>query len=258
MDGRNRGKCCGGRDCRIFRMLKNKGRASLHEDDPSKSFHSCSSASCKLVCTSQSSHEDDLPLLKRLHPRFRRTFSLNAPLSAPRLLLLGTFLLVCFLGGAAEARSAENYYGDGALTAEQRDTRITCYTCVNVSTNDECNRFAIDRPCPEGGDYCLTLHVMDSVDRDRSVLVNKRCASLDDCIGDATGCTSAYGQTQCVSCCDQPYCNDSVPSNSTNAVFYRSSASAVVVNNQQWGFVAWRIAAVIIPMFKLSALCGPS
>ncbi|XP_046401868.1 ly6/PLAUR domain-containing protein 6-like [Ischnura elegans] len=148
------------------------------------------------------------------------------------LLLSAVFLIssASALLPAAEARSLD-FSSYGGYGSSQNDWRITCYTCMNVSNNEECNRYAIDRPCPEGRDYCLTLHVMDGVEMERSVLVNKRCAFLDECTGDSTGCITIDGQTQCVSCCDQPYCNDYVPSNETSAMFHRSSASGSVVGD---------------------------
>ncbi|XP_071453665.1 uncharacterized protein [Hetaerina americana] len=147
----------------------------------------------------------------------------NGPPPAVVGSLAVALLVASFLGGGAEATPHD-------FGGEQEDNwRITCYTCMNVSNNEECNRYAIDRPCPQGRDYCLTLHVMDGLELDRSVLVNKRCAYLDECTGDSTGCATLDGQTQCVSCCDQPYCNDFVPSNETSAMFHRSSASGSLV-----------------------------
>ncbi|XP_046402416.1 uncharacterized protein LOC124168305 isoform X2 [Ischnura elegans] len=170
-------------------------------------------------------------------------------------LLLCLLLTLLLLGGGADGagtstdRSPEEN-GEGSPSSE-----ITCYTCVNVSSNDECNRFAIDRPCPKGGDYCLTLHVMD---KERSVLVNKRCASLNDCARDATGCTTNnQGQTQCISCCDEPYCNDFAPSNSTNALFYRSGATGLTTKYKHWDVVL-RVFLVLVAAFRAHTLGGTS
>ncbi|XP_069704825.1 uncharacterized protein [Periplaneta americana] len=102
-------------------------------------------------------------------------------------------------------------------TDADTETGVTCYTCVNVSDNLVCNRFAIDRPCPQGEDFCHTLHIMDS--RGESVVVNKKCADSSECSPQRVGCLSIDTQTVCVSCCDEMYCNISVPSNQSTAVY---------------------------------------
>ncbi|XP_069704826.1 uncharacterized protein [Periplaneta americana] len=107
---------------------------------------------------------------------------------------------------------------DNQTTETDADTEsVTCYTCVNVSDNLVCNRFAIDRPCPQGEDFCHTLHIMDS--RGESVVVNKKCADSSECSPQRVGCLSIDTQTVCVSCCDEMYCNISVPSNQSTAVY---------------------------------------
>lgn len=35
-------------------------------------------------------------------------------------------------------------------------TEMACYYCVNVTSNEICNRFAIERPCPTG-DYNVEI-----------------------------------------------------------------------------------------------------
>ncbi|KAL1122318.1 hypothetical protein AAG570_003723 [Ranatra chinensis] len=94
---------------------------------------------------------------------------------------------------------------------------VTCYTCVNVSDNMMCNQYAIDRPCPEGEDFCHTLHIMDSTGA--SVVVNKKCADTTECWPLGVGCVLVDTQTVCVSCCDEMYCNVTVPTNQSNAIY---------------------------------------
>ncbi|XP_071454477.1 uncharacterized protein [Hetaerina americana] len=113
---------------------------------------------------------------------------------------------------------------DGRSDGESEDAEgsdsdpdsVTCYTCVNVSDNLVCNRFAIDRPCPRGEWFCHTLHIMDS--RGESVVVHKKCADDIECSSQGVGCLQIDAQKICVSCCDEMYCNASVPTNHSNAV----------------------------------------
>ncbi|XP_043206529.1 ly6/PLAUR domain-containing protein 6B-like [Amphibalanus amphitrite] len=93
---------------------------------------------------------------------------------------------------------------------------LSCYFCENVQNNYICNRFAIDMPCPPGTEFCRTLHIMDSVGD--SVVVNKHCAFADQCRPDLVGCLEQDRQSTCVSCCQAPYCNESVPTNHSNAI----------------------------------------
>ncbi|KAF0299539.1 Ly6/PLAUR domain-containing protein 6 [Amphibalanus amphitrite] len=93
---------------------------------------------------------------------------------------------------------------------------LTCYFCENVENNYICNRFAIDHPCPAGTTFCRTLHIMDT--RGNSVVVNKHCATEDQCRDDRVGCLQQDHQKTCVSCCHSSYCNEPVPTNYSNAV----------------------------------------
>ncbi|XP_015115840.1 ly6/PLAUR domain-containing protein 6B [Diachasma alloeum] len=105
--------------------------------------------------------------------------------------------------------------------ADEEDTyRLTCYTCVNVSDNQMCNKWAIDTPCPTGGRvFCRSLHILDS--RGNSVLVSKSCASSAECGPASVGCVPVDTQRICISCCDMSYCNVESPTNSTNAIYTR-------------------------------------
>nr|CAD7611288.1 unnamed protein product [Timema genevievae] len=89
-----------------------------------------------------------------------------------------------------ESRSGELgvVFPEWFSTLPPHKSRVTCYTCVNVSDNLVCNKFAIDRPCPLDKDFCHTLHVMDS--RGQSVVVNKKCANSSECSPQRVGCVS--------------------------------------------------------------------
>ncbi|XP_052119506.1 uncharacterized protein LOC113212619 [Frankliniella occidentalis] len=119
------------------------------------------------------------------------------------------------LGGAGGGNVRENL-------VEDDEDAVTCYTCVNVSDNIICNKYAIDVPCPKGEDFCHTLHIVDS--RGQSVLVNKKCAVASECDPAVLGCLHIDTQTVCASCCDESYCNETVPTNRT-ASFYSSTRS---------------------------------
>ncbi|XP_059486453.1 ly6/PLAUR domain-containing protein 6-like [Neocloeon triangulifer] len=106
------------------------------------------------------------------------------------------------------------------------DFSLTCFTCVNVSDNEICNQYAIDRPCPAGKTFCHTLHAMGQLGD--SWLVNKKCADRSECTQAAVGCSRSDGQTVCVSCCDEPYCNEPVPRNNSTAILRNTRNSARV------------------------------
>uniref|UniRef100_A0A1B6KVG6 UPAR/Ly6 domain-containing protein n=1 Tax=Graphocephala atropunctata TaxID=36148 RepID=A0A1B6KVG6_9HEMI len=131
----------------------------------------------------------------------------------------GPFIRVIIIAGLFRHSSATskdiNPQENEAI--EDSETGVTCYTCVNVSDNSMCNEFAIDHPCPKGENFCHTLHIMDSTGA--SVVVNKKCADSTECLPQAVGCVSIDSQTVCVSCCDEMYCNVTVPTNKTTAIY---------------------------------------
>ncbi|XP_059478891.1 ly6/PLAUR domain-containing protein 6B-like isoform X2 [Neocloeon triangulifer] len=150
---------------------------------------------------------------------------------------------------------------------EKEPESVTCYTCVNVSDNLICNRFAIDRPCPSGEVFCHTLHIMDS--HGGSVIVHKKCAGPKECSPATVGCLDIDSQRICVSCCDSMYCNEAVPTNHTNAVFSAtatpqpphqtspSSAATAVASSVHNGgartlFVGHRSFRVLLAAFSIS------
>ncbi|CAB3378568.1 Hypothetical predicted protein [Cloeon dipterum] len=119
------------------------------------------------------------------------------------LLMLATFTTVL---------SKASFYSQDSST----EFSLTCFTCVNVSNNEVCNQYAIDRPCPAGKTFCHTLHAMGQLGE--SWLVNKKCVDRSECTQDSVGCSRSDGQTTCVSCCDESYCNEPVPRNNATAV----------------------------------------
>ncbi|XP_046675082.1 ly6/PLAUR domain-containing protein 6-like [Homalodisca vitripennis] len=130
----------------------------------------------------------------------------------------GPFIRVIILAGLfrhSSAASKEITQENEAI--DDSETGVTCYTCVNVSDNSMCNEFAIDHPCPKGENFCHTLHIMDSTGA--SVVVNKKCADSRECLPQGVGCVSIDSQTVCVSCCDEMYCNVTVPTNKTTAIY---------------------------------------
>ncbi|KAL0277281.1 UNVERIFIED_CONTAM: hypothetical protein PYX00_004625 [Menopon gallinae] len=119
--------------------------------------------------------------------------------------------------------NSSNYCNYSALAQksefqpENNEHGVTCYTCVNVSDNHVCNKYAIDRPCKFGNNFCHTLHIMDP--KGRSVLVNKKCANETECTPRSIGCYYIDNQKICISCCDEDYCNKKVPTQPSNAIF---------------------------------------
>jgi len=103
---------------------------------------------------------------------------------------------------------------------------MTCYFCVNVSSNYMCNRFAIDVPCSTDLTVCHNSHVMD--DQGNTLSVSKKCATEEMC-SSQVGCHQMAGSanhTVCVACCDLAYCNEDVPHNGSTAIFHRSRTAA--------------------------------
>ncbi|XP_075210992.1 ly6/PLAUR domain-containing protein 6-like [Lycorma delicatula] len=136
---------------------------------------------------------------------------------------LGGHLISCFLlagfttpasGNRTQTTGHRDIFSD---PANDTDTGLTCYTCVNVSDNLMCNQFAIDHPCPKGQNFCHTLHIMDSTGA--SVVVNKKCANSSECWPLGVGCVLIDAQKVCVACCDEMYCNVTVPTNQSTAVY---------------------------------------
>ena len=131
---------------------------------------------------------------------------------------------------------------------------ITCFTCNNSTSNENCNRVAIDRPCLGHYDTCLTVHVMetrgsrDHQDAD-TLSVVKSCSQRQECL-QVHGCVTEHGgQRVCRcgyfgniqsrdfdtchvyfrSCCDSSYCNEDVPhkSEDINTDFLLSSSNTI-------------------------------
>ena len=70
---------------------------------------------------------------------------------------------------------------------------VTCFTCSNSTSNNNCNRLAIDRACPEPLDTCETVHVMETRGDTRggnvtsTHSVEKHCSTWITCARDS-GC----------------------------------------------------------------------
>uniref|UniRef100_T1JAC4 UPAR/Ly6 domain-containing protein n=1 Tax=Strigamia maritima TaxID=126957 RepID=T1JAC4_STRMM len=113
----------------------------------------------------------------------------------------------------------------------EEEWEITCFTCQDAANNSICNRFAIDRPCPKGTDFCQTLHVL--TEDGTSILVNKKCAVRTECRPRDVGCFegSTPEHTVCVSCCDIQYCNDYIPMNGSSAVLINTRFSSSAKNS---------------------------
>ncbi|XP_065215701.1 ly6/PLAUR domain-containing protein 6B-like [Planococcus citri] len=130
---------------------------------------------------------------------------------------------------------------------------LICYTCVNVSDNYICNQYAIDVPCPKGNDFCHTLHIMDSTGA--SVVVNKKCANSSECWSLGVGCLKVDTQTICVSCCDEIYCNVTVPTNQSDAILSNKRAThkskqKPVVNSSAIQSIG-AMFSIFIPMLRM-------
>ncbi|GAB6026947.1 hypothetical protein CHUAL_013619 [Chamberlinius hualienensis] len=63
---------------------------------------------------------------------------------------------------------------------------LTCYTCTGGLSNQQCNRYAVDKPCPNGNEFCQTIHVMDVNGETMSVV--KSCANHLQCNSQNVGC----------------------------------------------------------------------
>ncbi|KAF4530740.1 hypothetical protein B566_EDAN007961 [Ephemera danica] len=78
-----------------------------------------------------------------------------------------------------------------------------------------CKQIMRDKINYAGKTFCHTLHAMGHVGE--SWLVNKKCADRSECTRSSVGCTRNDGQTVCVSCCDESYCNEPVPRSNATA-----------------------------------------
>lgn len=125
--------------------------------------------------------------------------------------------------GSAQMMSIEEDRFGHLFDIDSASDEMACYYCVNVTSNEICNRFAIERPCPtEDLSVCHTHHVMD--DRGETLAVTKTCATPQTCFSQV-GCRrdKSTNQTVCVNCCDLRYCNVEVAFNASTAVFHRSN-----------------------------------
>ncbi|XP_078656246.1 ly6/PLAUR domain-containing protein 6B-like [Branchiostoma floridae x Branchiostoma belcheri] len=139
-------------------------------------------------------------------------------------------LLLLWLVSLVSCQGAKNFDWHAAYdypSSTPFPDSMKCWTCVDgAEDNYNCNRWAPDVWCPEGTRYCHTVHHMNEVGQ--SIKVWKKCAALDECSRENVGCsnTDIPGVKKCVSCCEGHICNYDVPTNETNAVFDRQTASS--------------------------------
>uniref|UniRef100_A0A8C5MW61 LY6/PLAUR domain containing 6 n=1 Tax=Leptobrachium leishanense TaxID=445787 RepID=A0A8C5MW61_9ANUR len=137
-------------------------------------------------------------------------------------------LLVSLIAGWCKTLQARDFTAQDIIHLYPSTTPypggFKCFTCENAADNFECNRWAPDLYCPRDSRYCYTQHIMDS--SGESVLVTKRCASLEHCL--EAGCQeSKYrGQKICTTCCEGNICNLPLPRNESDAVFSPSARSS--------------------------------
>ena len=70
-----------------------------------------------------------------------------------------------------------------------------------------------------GHSWCRTLHRVDS--SGQSVFVDKQCVSEEQCRMDDVGCRASddvTGAHDCVTCCNESYCNEPAPANHSSAL----------------------------------------
>ncbi|XP_014671597.1 PREDICTED: ly6/PLAUR domain-containing protein 6-like isoform X2 [Priapulus caudatus] len=115
---------------------------------------------------------------------------------------------------------------EAQMVISRQSEEITCYTCKPKENNDECNKIAIDVPCPKGTEFCQSMHRMD-VETGASVYMHKFCAKPINCTEETVGCkemdAGGLKLVECVSCCDESYCNRWAPTNHTNAILQSSN-----------------------------------
>jgi len=98
---------------------------------------------------------------------------------------------------------------------------ITCFTCMNGSSNAACNQVAIDRPCPDHLPVCRTQH---NISHGRTISVRKECSAQLEC-EIQPGCYRDKHLQVCISCCSESYCNEDIPWTLEQAKFLRSSSN---------------------------------
>ncbi|XP_071418317.1 ly6/PLAUR domain-containing protein 6B [Pithys albifrons albifrons] len=129
----------------------------------------------------------------------------------------GVVLLLLVLPGNLGSAENINFYNvRPPLDPTPFPESFKCFTCEAAEDNYSCNRWAEDRWCPPGTQYCLTVHLFTA--QGKSTSVTKRCATGHEC--HLVGChrRGHGGHTECVSCCEGMICNVDIPTNATNAV----------------------------------------
>lgn len=112
-----------------------------------------------------------------------------------------------------------NAYIWGPAMDEASGSGVTCWTCKDKRSNEECNNWAPDVECPFNQTVCQTVHRF-AVPGFSSIQVTKRCVHASECSLSHIGCSSldqSGQQQECTACCDVSYCNQEVPVNRTTA-----------------------------------------
>ena len=112
--------------------------------------------------------------------------------------------------GGYECRCPEGFL----LRDDERTCALTCYTCNDVATNEECTDIQV---CPFGADACFaTIRTRHNVTR-----ITKGCQQSMACLNNmiqnprAMGegpsqCNSEGEHSKCECCCFEPDCNADV------------------------------------------------
>ncbi|XP_046655559.1 ly6/PLAUR domain-containing protein 6B-like [Daphnia pulicaria] len=164
-------------------------------------------------------------------------------------LMLLLLAVVAFTAmSASELMSMEDDNVGHLFDLDAHSDEMACYYCINVTSNEICNRYAIERPCPTDLTVCHTHHVMD--DRGKTLAVTKTCATPRTCFSQV-GCRrdKTTNQTVCVNCCDLSYCNEEVAFNVSAAVFHRSNDDGTAAfSSATHGLIGcnWTTTAIVI------------
>ncbi|XP_063420009.1 ly6/PLAUR domain-containing protein 6-like [Mytilus trossulus] len=128
-------------------------------------------------------------------------------------LLSDIFLFVALVMGMYACKVSSHF----VVTATQKTNHgLTCWTCPEMYSNQECNDWAPDIPCPQNKTTCATLHRFNTSSK-VSIRVTKSCVFPLDCDESVVGCITRDGATECTSCCTESYCNKHIPTDDRSA-----------------------------------------
>ena len=118
---------------------------------------------------------------------------------------------------------------------------LTCFTCGKTSSNEECNKNAVDEPCTnanltQAGHVsninkiaCMTVHAYNYLNGE-TISIEKKCAL--DCTPQMVGCSNDVKQPNariCTYCCNKNYCNMDVAKTQQQAI---SLGQSLIADNQ--------------------------